>query len=366
MSEITPWGMPMNDNTRNYALDLFRIIAMLMITALHVNWQHLDLLRPELPMPLAVCGYLIEYTCFAGVDCFAILSGFLLGGKVHEYDRKWLKNCLSFWLKMTFWSVVLYAAECCILRTVAEPDWCSMFIVPLNKYWWSISAYAGLLIFMPLLGKGIRACGKKELPALAGGAFLVFSILPVAGGSEGASALDNGYSVIWLAICFIYGGVLKEFMPQILRMKNIYPAAVVATVLSVILPCMFHLAGIYSGCVPDGRRFMSYLSPFCVLEAAGILILCHKIQIRKNATRRIVTFLSVNSLGIYLLQTYPFVWNNFVLQSGQPVYSAGCAAGKFIFVFAALNAAGIFANVIVEKLFTISRLKNLPEFVTHR
>jgi peptidoglycan/LPS O-acetylase OafA/YrhL len=83
-------------------LDLYRSLAILMITVLHVNWQHCGLIyTPGLPRSVYGAGLFIEYLCFAGVNCFAMLSGYLSGEANMDYGRKWLGRIASFWLKMT-------------------------------------------------------------------------------------------------------------------------------------------------------------------------------------------------------------------------------------------------------------------------
>ena len=75
---------------RNYGLDLYRLLAMLMITALHVNYQQLNLMEHNVPS-VSSMGYLIEYICFCGVNCFALLTGFLFKSKMN-YDKKWFSK----------------------------------------------------------------------------------------------------------------------------------------------------------------------------------------------------------------------------------------------------------------------------------
>ena len=66
---------------RFLGLDLYRVLAILMITILHVNYQHCGLINnPTLSTGACATGLFIEYLCLAGVNCFAMLSGY--GGKI--------------------------------------------------------------------------------------------------------------------------------------------------------------------------------------------------------------------------------------------------------------------------------------------
>ena len=94
---------------RAVGLDIYRILAMLMITALHINYQHCNLLNNrDLPGVLYYSGLIIEYICYAGVNCFAMLSGYLLGNTDGGFDRKWGYRCISFYGKMVWWGILLY------------------------------------------------------------------------------------------------------------------------------------------------------------------------------------------------------------------------------------------------------------------
>ena len=98
---------------RWYGLDIYRIMAMVMITALHINCFNLGMMDRSRPAAVFYTGYLVEYACFAGVNCFAMLSGFMMGTGSWSYDKRWLKKFLLFWLKIITWSVVMYCGAFC-------------------------------------------------------------------------------------------------------------------------------------------------------------------------------------------------------------------------------------------------------------
>ena len=177
--------------------------------------------------------------------------------------------------------------------------------------------------------------------------FAVFSVLPMICESEGAWALEYGYSTIWLAVCFIFGATIREFYDDLIRFKWLNAVAVVIVSGCVLLPCCLHLF------LPDERRFMNYTSPFCLLEAAGLLVLCARIKLKRNRVIKWVSFVSINSLGIYLFQTYCYVWQNCIVREFPPGYSFAGTLWRLLTTVVLLCAAGVFCNLVVDRIFRL-------------
>lgn len=331
---------------RESGLDIYRIAAMVMITILHVNNQHFGLLRNFLPSGQYIAGWAIEYLCFCGVNCFALLSGCLMGEQKWHYDGKWLEKCAGLWLKLLIWGVALY---CAVNSVKGAWSWESFKInlCPPFGNWWYISAYFGFLLFLPVLNNFISSAKPAAMLRISLLLFLFFSILPIMMESGGSMGLGEGYSALWLIVCYIWGAALKSFMPQIMQIKHIGAYSAILALVCGVFPLFFHL---YSG-VENPARFMNYLSPLCVLEAAALLILCCRIKIRNDFAVKIITFLSVNSLGIYLFQCHLQIWYAFVERKNPPVLAAKELFWRVPATVLALFAAGIICNVIIDKLW---------------
>ena len=180
-------------NTRCYGLDIYRILAMLMITALHINNQYCGLLGDTLPFNCYLSGVIVEYLCFAGVNCFAMLSGWLMGEGAGEYDRKWGYKTISFAAKIVLWGLLLYLVVFLFLPGGRGYDFnIKATFIPIVGFWWYINAYCGLLIFMPLLCKGLSKISLRELAILSGCMFFAFSILPMISPLTVELSLRNG------------------------------------------------------------------------------------------------------------------------------------------------------------------------------
>ena len=336
-------------NTRCYGLDIYRILAMLMITALHINNQYCRLLNETLPVFHYCFGVIVEYFCFAGVNCFAMLSGWLMGEGAGEYDRKWGYKTISFAAKIVLWGLLLYLVVFLFLPGGRGYDFnIKATFIPIVGFWWYINAYCGLLIFMPLLRKGLSKISLRELAILSGCMFFAFSILPMISPLTAELSLRNGYSMIWLIICFIYGAALRKFSPQILCIKRINYILTAICFLSVLIPSAVHL-------LAGDRRLMNYLSPFCVLQAATMLLLMAQINISGQKMIRGISFISTNSLGIYLLHCYPYFWNNFICRKNPAIYPLPQEILLLSAMILLLMAGGVIVNYCVEKIYQYCR-----------
>lgn len=340
---------------REPGLDICRIGAMVMITILHVNNQYLGLLNRSLPAGQYTAGYLIEYLCFCGVNCFALLSGYLLGEQKWHYDGKWFERCAGLWMKLVIWGVLLNAAGVLFVNSNGSGwawSYFKVILCPPFGYWWYISAYFGLLTLVPLMNHFIAGAKPVLLLRVSLIFFFFFSILPIWMQSEGSTGLTYGYSTLWLAVCYVWGAVLKRFMPRIMKIKHIVPICTGTAIFCVVFPTVFNL---YGGS-DTPQLFMNYLSPLCVLEAVALLIISLRIKISGNAANRIITFLSVNSLGIYLFQCHAAVWGGFVYRENPPVISSRELLWRFPLVVLGLIAAGICCNVVIGKLYSWLRI----------
>ena len=338
---------------RQYGLDILRLLAMVMITALHINDEFIVSGNRALWMT----GHFIEYLCYAGVNCFALLSGFLLSSSGSRYDRQWLKRITSLWLKMTLWAVVMYLLCQSAFRHGNAPfNWrdFAVNLFPLTANWWYINAYMGMLLFLPLLVKAIENMNSRELLWGCAAMLTAFSVIPLLSGSEGSLQLNNGYSAIWLMICFFYGAALKRFLPQLHKVRHIKLIAPAAAVLCALIPYWLFIRGI-----PVGTVLLNYLSPLCVLEAAALLVSCTLIEVRNSKIQKAVSFLSRHSLGIYLFQTYPHIFSVWVAAHPAARLPGAEIIRRFPLILLLLITIGILFDLLISTVLLLGKRKTV-------
>lgn len=330
---------------RFLGLDLYRVLAILMITVLHVNYQHCGLINnPTLSTGACATGLFIEYLCFAGVNCFAMLSGYFMGGMGTKYDLDWVIRIVRFWFKMVLFGVVLYLTVFLFIPQSRNCsfDYISTFL-PFRGFYWYINAYFGLMIFMPLVNKSLQACSDRALMVVSSMLFIFFSIFPSLGLESKTFGVLGGYSISWLLICYIYGYVVKRFANKVLNIRNIKIILTIILILSVLVPFIIDFYGL--------KWMQFYNSPFCVLEALCLMLLLIQVKIKHSWLIKLIAFISANSLGVYLFQNYPYIWDNYIFRINPVVYPPFKMVCYFIFVVVILEFLGVLLNLIVEKIY---------------
>jgi hypothetical protein len=215
-----------------------------------------------------------------------------------------------------------------------------MFFPFAGPYWY-INAYFALMMLMPVLNRGLAACSDKSLLVLSASLFVFTSVFPAFGLESAELSVAGGYSAVWLVVCYIYGCVIRRLAHYELGVRNIKLILVSLLALSVGVPFVCDFAG--------GKWMLFYHSPFCVVEAAALMLLLLQVKIKSVWLVKAVSFVSVNSLGVYLVQTHPFIWNNYVVRTNPELYPCFKMAGYFIAVVLILEIAGLAFNFVVDR-----------------
>ncbi|MBE6380474.1 MAG: acyltransferase [Lentisphaerae bacterium] len=346
---------------RNCGLDLYRITAMVMITILHLNNQHFGLLEKSQSEAVFRAGWLIEYFCFAGVNCFAIISGYFLGGKSDRYDRKWFAHLAGFYGKIVLWYIVLSLVCKFILHLgygfFRKENYPEILFSPLNG-WWYISAYIGVLALLPLVNRGLKGLTGRELGKISLLLTVIFSLLPLHILYTDSLGVASGYSTIWLLVCFILGTALRENQAVFSRMKYIRCIALAVFIICSLLPAYLHLYALQEN-VDDYARFLNYNSPFCVIQAVALFVFFNQLKVRVAWLQKLIVWVSANSLGIYLVQTFQWIWYDLVISNPKPFYPAEELGWRMLYMLLLLILNGLLCNMLVEKLFALLRIKAL-------
>ena len=203
-------------------------------------------------------------------------------------------------------------------------------------------------------------CNKKILLKFSLVLFVGYSFIPFISRSSGKIALDYGYSTLWLLTCFIWGASIKRYIDKIIKNRLLNVILIMGIFISIAIPYSFCLLMKLVN-LPYGTAFLDYMSPFCVIEAILILIACIKIQIDKPLIKKIICFLSTNSLGIYLFQCHPAIYNNIIKHKNisMSIYNALYKVPMTIFI---IFIVGLLINVCIDKIFILLKINNIIEY----
>lgn len=309
--------------TRNYGIDLLRIISMLMVCLLHVLGVGGVLNSCAEGTASYTLLWLLNALSYGAVNLYALISGFVGIGSEHK-----IKSIIKLWLQVFFYSVLI-----CLAVYFIKPDIVSramiknaFFPVCTGQYWY-FTAYFLLFFASPLLNAGIRAMEEKSLRILLISGFFILCFLPRSFERDIFLSAD-GYSFLWLSYLYILGAYIKLYEP-LKKVRGVY------------LVLMFFAFGALS-LLPKlfaGERYalwlISYMSPTVVLGSVCLFSAFSKMKIR--FCTKVIKFFSAGAFSVYLIHTHPVVFS-FFLSGAFSSIGAGGAVLSAVIIYIACTA----------------------------
>ena len=194
----------MQRSNRSYGIDLLKVVAMIMALLLHVLWGSGSLEKYPASGHQAV-AWIVECMSYCAVNVFALCSGYVLVDK--KYKWSWI---VQLYLKMTFYNISITGLFWVIKPgSIAEAgySWRKVFFPILTNEYWYITAYVGMLAFVPFMNKMVNSLTKAEAKQYVLTVFVGFTIIPL----FAFNILPSGEWIQYvLAGCAVYGRSLRQ------------------------------------------------------------------------------------------------------------------------------------------------------------
>lgn len=151
----------MSKTSRNYGIDLLRIVSILGVVFLHVLGHGGIIATAQTPARLSMTWF-FEILAFPAVNCFVLISGYV-GFKNDKYWPK-LKNIISL-----LFTVIFYAVSICLIFKALHPSMIGksdLFtaIMPMTqRRYWFFTTYFGLFLLSPALNAFVNWAKGKHL-----------------------------------------------------------------------------------------------------------------------------------------------------------------------------------------------------------
>lgn len=330
---------------RNYGIDFLRIFSMFMVVMLHVLGQG-GVLANARGVNYWV-AWLLEITCYCAVNCFALISGFVM----HNSNTK-TSRIIELWLQTAFYTIIFTA-----ILFIAVPDSISVkatlkAVFPIStKHYWYISAYFGLYLLIPLINMALKNIERKYLEFILLAAFFFYSVFPTFVVSD-PYLINGGYSLIWLALLYICGAYISKYdIIHIVKKRTaliVFVASVFVTVLSKFL--LESISPSFFNKLFTNNFLIDYTSPTIVLSGISLFVFCAKITFPKSIVK-CISLLAPASLGVYLIHNCAPVWSKIIKG-----FSAGFVQYNFL-IMALLVLLSAFAIYFICSLIELGRIK---------
>lgn len=303
---------------RNYGIDLLRIVAMFGVTVLHVIGNGgVEAHSAVLSGNWIVSQFDLSFF-YGAVNWFAIISGFVL----YNSNVK-LKRIVYLWMEIFFYCVSLV-----LIIFIIKPESRSviyiinaLFPITRGQYWY-LSAYFGIIWFIPLINKGIYCLKKRQLQGILLGLFVMICIFSVVLKSN-PYELNAGYSSLWLLIMYLVGAYVSKYdLIHKFELKKVIKWFLFWIMTTFIIQI------VATGIIPrvigvNIKNTLYYISPTIVLASINFFLFFGGLHINSNFAK-IIEFVSPAALSVYIIQTNPLIWNyvykNFMVRimSGNP------------------------------------------------
>lgn len=331
----------MNKASRNFGIDLLRILSMLGVVFLHVL-GHGGILNTDLSPAKFSMVWFLEILAYPAVNCFVLISGYI-GYKGEKVFPK-IQNLLSLVFTVAFYSISLFlifnffGPESLGLKDLVK----SIFPIILNNYWF-FTAYVGLFLLSPLLNLLVYKSNFKHAFVF----LLVFSLFSAISTVYDSFSILNGYSMIWFVFLYLIGAIIKKY-----NLNNLLSPKIWSIILffAFIITWISKIALQFSNTsflVSQSGVLAKYVSPSIVVMSIGLLCCLSKTNCPPSLSPAI-SFFASSAFSVYLIHDNLFVRNYLI----SKIYSH---IGDFGFVLFTLSIVGcvvaIFcACVLMDKI----------------
>lgn len=297
----------MKSQTRNYGIDLLRIVSMLMVCMTHILSQGGVQGALEFGSSCYKTSIFLSALSYGAVNCYGIISGYV-GVEANIRYR----SIIKLWLQAAFYSVGIT-----LLFVVGGADGVGrgdllLAVRPVLSYqYWYFTGYFCLFFFMPFLNKMIDAAGEKGRLQMLLLILFFFSFLQTCGWQMFYT--NDGYSFLWLMLLYLMGGCMRK-----ISLVEKIPGWVCA---------LTYFAGAAVAQAGDGH-WITYISPAILLGSLAIVSLFSKMKFSRRMSAWIGRAAPL-AFGVYLIHVHPLVFQH-VLKDRFAFLSEWANVPKFI------------------------------------
>lgn len=348
---------------RNMGIELFRIVSMLMIIVLHINLNG-GLIGnfKEVNAGYATVWF-GESLCFACVDCYALISGYVM------YNHKATAGKL---LKVWMQVFSICAGTALIFLILKRPNIPVEKIMdgfrPLTKtqYWYFV-AYFGMFVLVPALNAAVAGMDRLTHKKVCFLIFIFFTILPICIKND-LFRTSNGSSCFWLCLLYIvgayfgkYGVDRKKYPPLLCGILG----CLSGIILTVIVVVYSYRVGVKTGSVSGQFDWLFYTSPFVVFEAIMLLMCFSQLSFKSQAAKNIIKWLAASSFSVYLIHVQPVIFDYIFRGKFKFLHDYHFAVMALLVVLCAI--AVYIVCVLIDNVrllvFKLCRINKLMDFV---
>lgn len=289
----------MNDDRRNYGIDLLKVFMMFLIVCGHVIWHGNIWSKTVSYNQFVVTGEIvriIDIISSCVVNCYAMTTGYLL------FDSSCnKKKILAHWRQVETYSVLCFFFIGTSIDFSVKNMISSFFPIARNQYWY-FTSYFIVYLLAPYINKMLKNLNKKEFSILVFGEIIFLSVVPTLVTTD-VFSLNRGYSPWWMIVLYTIGAYIKRFKTELsLNIRYIIMFLIILLVLSYVmekigeLMCTSFLAEQLN--IRD--IVVGYTKTLTVFESLATFLIFENIIISSNVLKKWISIIAKATFGVYL------------------------------------------------------------------
>lgn len=362
-------------NTRNYGIDLARIISMIFIIGHHIIFHGGPLFQIEKFTYKHQVHIFLNIIFCSGVNIFGMISGFV-GFHTHKYSN------LFYLLITTFFYNILIALIFNFFDSSLIKD-IKYFLYPIfiTDYWY-FDCYFLMYFFLPIINQGINGMDLKSMKNCILILFLIFSCLGEIKNytqrfaSKDILKINNGFSTYWLLILYFYGSYFGKFHKNKKSNFLYYIKFIIILIMAALIRTKIIIYKMGKNNI-NMSRIVDYAAPSEVLISYSFIMIFSNYNINNKIILKLIKIFAPLTYGVYLIHNHFLVRKYIIskyfqwllkLEKSGLIFLAEflCCFGIFIFcslidymrilLFKLLKIKDILFSVqnIIEKISNIS------------
>lgn len=276
--------------SRDSNIELARIVAMLLILALHAfNNYFWNFLSGEVTAQnvIAILG---EAFTSCAVGLFVFISGW------YGIKPK-VKSIFNIAFQVFFYGIIICLVVSIIKGSAQWEGLKEIFL--LSDSLWFIKSYFLLYILSPVLNAFVDKADKRQFRLVLVTFFLFQSIW---GWLNFAEEFNYGLSVVFFIFIYLLARFIRLYAHRITEFSKYVYLGVYS--LSAILVALLLFVKHYYGIIPlTEHMLISYVCPFMVLCSVSLFLFFTKLHIKSKA----INWISASCLSVYLIHANALV-----------------------------------------------------------
>lgn len=291
-----------NSESRNYSLDLLRIVCMLMIVFMHMQTHgHIEQLWHDANYINLVMRWMTIVSSCA-VNIFVMISGYYLSNRGGVKPSSLIKTIFQvFFYSWIICALLLFTKN---ISPLSEDFIKSLCPISFRKYWFATS-YVGLCLISPFINNSLKLMNKKQHLALIILLLIMMTVVPDIIPGSSAFNVDSGYSIVWFVVLYIIASYIRKYI-DVKRIPGkkctivFFICSIIVLISTVILTVLKEKYSFISKVLFE-TYYCRYNSIFIVIESCCLFLAFLKIRIAKNWMIRCICFFAPLSFGVYLI-----------------------------------------------------------------